>query len=338
MKSFYLFRNPGSNSFSGGTGVAVNSIETGFIISSFHNDPLALQTIKKERDFSLSDLKEAQSTLFSEENRKDHRMFPFPERPTLKSEHLERLFYIIRNLKPGEKTVCCRIISGAGTIDLEKTLLSLDVSFPRAFIFCFYTPSSGLWIGASPEKLLAIKGNKLSTVALAGTREAGCKEEWDNKNKEEQQLVVDYIAQVLSRHQVSFSHNGKPETVQAGSIEHLCTFFDGVVNKEVTLERLKSILFDLSPTPALCGYPKEKGMKLIEAAENFERGYYGGFLGEIKENGDCSLYVLLRAVRVEEKRWCMFAGGGITVDSNPDAEWDETENKGKSIISKLLFS
>lgn len=338
MDSLYIYRKPKEKFFKGGIGRAVNSIEPGFIISSFNNDPSSFITIKKERELQLSELKQLESTLYSLDSRSSRpSLFPFPDHSTSKEEHLKSLNTIISSLKQGEKTVCCRVITGNGRVNLEETLLSLASAFPNAMVFSFFSPQSGLWIGASPEKLLSIQGRDFSTMALAGTRPANTQQPWDIKNQEEQQLVSDYISEVLSNSGLSFKSDLQPITIQAGPIEHLCTRFRGVLPSGFDNSSIRSLLVSLSPTPALCGLPKEKSFKLITETETFHRGYYGGYFGELNQEGECILYVILRSIRIERDRWCMFAGGGITPLSSPEEEWLETERKSSAIIRNLVL-
>ncbi|MDE5806801.1 MAG: chorismate-binding protein, partial [Muribaculaceae bacterium] len=265
------------------------------------------------------------------------RLYPLPVRSTSKEDHLENVAAMVSYLCQGEKAICCAAICGNRPIHLADSLISLGTSFPDAMVFCFFTPQSGLWIGASPELLLQKSDDSLFTMALAGTRLADTQKAWDEKNIEEQKMVANYIASLLEKNNLIFDRDEEPSTKKSGSIEHLCTSFHIHAPAKVDSQWLTSFLHDFSPTPALCGFPKEKAYDMIGRIENFSRGYYGGFFGPFSPDGDFSLFVLLRALRVENDKWCMFAGGGITSASEPEKEWIETRNKADSVISKLSF-
>lgn len=340
MEGFYLYRLPDETEFIGGAGKIHRGISTGFVLSSFYSSSAHLLTIKRERNFTSENLLAFQNEFYKGEfdTDIDSRIFPFPPTSSPSSVFPDfcRVQFFIDSLSEGEKAVWCVPFGGRGKVDLKSSLLSLSSAFPKAFVFCFYTPQSGLWIGASPELLLKKKGEKMFTVALAGTRQAHTEEEWDAKNVKEQGMVVEYIENILKKHNLSFTRPDSPISRNAGSIEHLFTPFT-IDNPQFTAETLTNFLCDFSPTPALCGLPKEKAYHIISDSEKFSRGYYGGFVGPYNSDGDFSFFVLLRAMRIEREEWCMFAGGGITIDSNSHAEWIEVNRKASSILDKMIF-
>ena len=341
MDSFFIYRLPGDSSFHGGAGTPRNGIHPGFVLSSFYNDEAALLTIEAEKDFSISDLTLFQDILNNDESFSkelfQRALYPLPESSISKEQHLKNVADIIKALGNREKAICCAPICGDDTLNLTQSFLNLAESFPTAFVFCFYSPQSGIWIGASPELLMKKNEKQLCTIALAGTRPAGTAEDWDEKNIEEQKLVTDYIASVLDAYSLTFHFDSPPITKNAGSIEHLCTSFYIDSPKKFDKIWLSRFLSDFSPTPALCGMPKNKAYNLIKRTEIFSRGYYGGFIGPYNSDDDFSFFVLLRALRVERKRWCFYAGGGITKSSDPQMEWDETRRKASSILDKISY-
>ena len=88
----------------------------------------------------------------------------------------------------------------------------------------------------------------------------------------------------------------------------------------------------MSPTPALCGSPKEKALKIIKENEDFDRGCYGGYCGPFHSTGDFTFNVVLRCASVTDRRYCLYAGGGITSESIVSAEWFEIESKIKNVF------
>jgi len=228
-------------------------------------------------------------------------------------------------------------------------------NYTTAFVYMWYHPKVGLWLGATPEALLNLNGNQLTTMALAGTQafKGDSNVIWKEKEKEEQQLVTDFIVERLGS-SVNTLRVSEPETVRAGSLLHLKTiiyasFKPGDLN-------LKEVLKALHPTPAVCGLPKERAKDFILNNENYNREFYTGFLGELNlketitrntnrrnvENNAynisktvSNLYVNLRCMQIKNETVLIYIGAGITKDSIPEAEWEETVHK--SQIMKSVF-
>src|SRR5690606_16197073 len=122
------------------------------------------------------------------------------------------------------------------------------------------------------------------------------------------------------------------------------------------LLNLKNLIAALHPTPAVCGLPKIEAREFILKNENYDREFYTGFLGEInmpqevrrssnrrnQENQayssivpKTSLFVNLRCMKLTEDSVEIFVGGGITKESIPEAEWEETQNKAGTMKAVL---
>jgi isochorismate synthase len=225
-------------------------------------------------------------------------------------------------------------------ITIFKRLLN---TYTSTFVYMWYHPKVGLWLGATPETLLKTQGNRFSTMALAGTKiyKGKLDVEWNDKEKQEQQFVTDYIVSNLQSSVIKISKS-KTETIKAGNLLHLQTIIKGTLNFKLSLsgkallksEYFKQVLCTLHPTPAVCGLPKNKSKEFILNNENYNREFYTGFLGEI--NADNSeLYVNLRCMQLKDNKAILYVGGGITKDSIPENEWEETLNKAQ-IIKRVL--
>jgi len=133
-----------------------------------------------------------------------------------------------------------------------------------------------------------------------------------------------------------FSNNlrqSNTETVKAGSLVHLRTQIKGDIEKE----GLRSLVNLLHPTPAVCGMPKEKAKQFILENENYNRSYYTGYLGELNmtENKNSHLFVNLRCMEIKNNIAEIYIGGGITKESNPEKEWEETVAKSNIMLKAL---
>ncbi len=203
--------------------------------------------------------------------------------------------------------------------------------YPRLMIQLFSTEETGTWLIASPEILLEGQGDTMHTVALAGTMPyTEGYLEWSEKNKKEQHVVEEYILNTLSAFSNDIVKDG-PVTMRAGDLAHLRTDFRFHISKGNTLGQ---ILASLHPTPAVCGLPKEAAKQFILDHEGICREYYSGFAGPVNINDETHLYVSLRCAKLSEKAE-LFAGGGIMPDSQCLSEWQETENKMKTIANVL---
>ncbi|WP_269685142.1 chorismate-binding protein [Flavobacterium lacustre] len=214
--------------------------------------------------------------------------------------------------------------------DLERTFEKLVQLYPTTFVYCFFHPKLGTWLGATPEQLLKANDSVFETIALAGTQKANDSSAviWKQKEKEEQQFVTDYIVNKL-KNVASDVLVSEPYSIQAGSIWHIKTDISGVFNLGLSLQQVVSLLH---PTPAVCGLPKEDSKAFILENEKYDRTFYTGFLGELNssltnETQSSDLFVNLRCMQIVENEALLYMGCGITKDSIPEKEWEESSNK-----------
>ena len=264
-----------------------------------------------------------------------------PTRP-LKNEvgreiHLELVRKSVESIKGGtlEKVVVSRRFSVPSPADRLESFFEMIRWYPDAFGYLWYHPEVGTWMGATPELLLRYHSGVAETIALAGTRPADPDQalpRWSSKEKHEQQLVTDYI---LARMQDSGlkPQKGEVQNIPAGKLWHLGTSVRTFIDPEMVPELLSA----LHPTPAVCGLPKEAAGAFIRRNENFDREYYTGYLGEVglQEPGSFEFFVNLRCLQLRNGRAYLYVGGGITAESDPEAEWEETQEKSTTMLSLL---
>lgn len=217
--------------------------------------------------------------------------------------------------------------------DLVATFEKLVQLYPSTFVYCFFHPKVGTWLGATPEQLLKSNDSMFETIALAGTqKDTGSNEVfWHKKEVEEQQFVTDYIVDKL-KEIASDVLVSKPYSIKAGSIWHIKTDISGDLNAN---SNLKKIIQLLHPTPAVCGLPKENAKAFILENENYDRTFYTGFLGELNMENKTDLFVNLRCMEICDSQANLFMGCGITKDSIPEKEWEESINK--SMTMKIIL-
>jgi isochorismate synthase len=154
---------------------------------------------------------------------------------------------------------------------------------------------------------------------------------WTQKEIEEQALVSRYIINCFKAIRLREYEDEGPRTVRAGNLLHLRTDFLADMNK-LGFPQLGTQMLDLlHPTSAVCGMPKEEAMKFILEEEKFDRSIFSGFLGPVNIDSESFIYVNLRCARIFSQSAVLYAGAGITQDSEPEKERAETEMKMKTI-------
>ena len=220
------------------------------------------------------------------------------------------------------------------------TFARLCDRYAHAFVSLVAVPGIGTWMGASPETLLSMDGDALTTMALASTQPRPTDRpiqavRWGAKEIEEQALVSDYVRAFFRQAGVAGVEEEGPHTVSAGHLLHLQTLFRVILGEAERLSLANRILRELHPTSAVCGMPKEPALAFIRAHEGYERSFYSGFLGPVHVTGRSDLFVNLRCMQLDRDRAWLYVGGGITPDSDPAAEWNETVLKSRTLLSVL---
>ena len=206
------------------------------------------------------------------------------------------------------------------SFNIYKVFIKLLNYYPNAFVYAWFHPETGLWMGATPETLISIENNNFSTMALAGTKKyLGSRDViWGSKERREQQIVTDYISEELKDFNLIV---GKPYTLKAGSILHICSNIKGVLRDQ---DEITALINKIHPTPAVCGIPMKIAKEFIIENENYNREYYTGYLGMVNPYRGLNLFVNLRCMKVEDDHVDLYMGGGITMESKPINEWKET--------------
>lgn len=225
-----------------------------------------------------------------------------------------------------------KIVVARNEITINKTQSPQNIYenakniYPESFVF-MVNVGQEVWIGASPELLLEFENGVVKTVALAGTKLLS--EDFSEKEKEEQLMVEEFIEEKLNFSGFSNIQKEKGELTYA-DIKHIQTKYQAIGDAEKALTLLKH----LQPTSAVCGLPRDKSFYFLQNYEGMDRSFYSGVTGILK-NGKVTFFVNLRCMRMYENEIELFAGAGITADSSPHDEWQETEHK-INTIKKML--
>lgn len=199
--------------------------------------------------------------------------------------------------------------------------------------FLFQPNRSVAFVGVTPERLFLKKDRHLFTEALAGTVIAGESTEEtaqharelrdDPKNRREQRFVVDDLYAKLGGLCEDVTCEPEPGVVRLANVQHLVTNLSGIMKRAA---RLGDVYSTIHPTAAVCGTPMKQALKLSHEIEGFDRGWYASGVGSIAHQST-ELAVAIRSGLINGRKLSLFAGAGIVQGSDPEAEWQELENK-----------
>ncbi|MFN5294284.1 MAG: chorismate-binding protein [Flavobacteriales bacterium] len=258
-----------------------------------------------------------------------------PQAETKRKEHSQTLQAALAAIDGGslEKVVIsCIKHAPRSHQSLDAIFDKLKEQYTGAMVYVLHHPDYGTWMGATPELLLHKKDHSFHTVSLAGTQPYAENREmiWNDKLKREQSLVTDFILQNIAHIGANVFGADGPFTAQAGPLAHLKTdihFTSAASSHE--------IIYQLQPTPAVCGLPRENAMRFIQNNSTFARRLYAGRIGLRYNNGDEIHFVNLRCMQVFDDHFELHVGGGIVSGSIVDDEWHETEIKA-NVLRNLL--
>ncbi|HEY9006429.1 MAG TPA: chorismate-binding protein [Ohtaekwangia sp.] len=225
--------------------------------------------------------------------------------------------------------------------DIVQSFQNLCRTYPNALISFVSSPESGSWLGATPEVLVSVEDKQIfRTVALAGTQpyQEGTNLKtvaWTQKEIEEQALVERYVISCFKKIRVREYDEHGPKTVVAGNLIHLKSDFT-VDMKAIDFPQLGSVMLQLlHPTSAVCGMPLEPALDFLRKHEGYNRQFYAGFLGPVNVAGNTNIFVNLRCMQLLDSKAILYAGAGVTIDSIPEREWNETEIKFNTLLNVL---
>jgi isochorismate synthase len=195
------------------------------------------------------------------------------------------------------------------------------------------------FVGATPERLVALDGLVVSTEALAGSRARSSRDDDDrrallesDKDRREHALVVDAIVRALGPRSSRVDAPAAPTVRTLRHLHHLATPIRAILRRPL---HVLSLVEALHPTPAVSGYPVAGASGLLAALEGRPRGWYAAPVGYFDRRG-CGVFAVgLRSALVEAGGATVFAGAGIVRGSQARAEWEETRTKATAMLRAL---
>ncbi len=225
----------------------------------------------------------------------------------------------------------------ATPLALYRALRTLNPS-PYMFYFDF---SDFHVVGASPEILVRLEGDMVTVRPIAGTRRRGATPEEDAALADE--LLADAKERAEHIMLVDLGRNDAGRVAQTGTVH---------VTEQMVIERYSHVMHIVSnveaklkpgltaidvlratfPAGTVSGAPKVRAMEIIDELEPVKRGVYAGAVGYLGFHGNMDVAIALRTAVVKDGMLHVQAGGGIVADSEPEAEWQETQNKAKALL------
>jgi aminodeoxychorismate synthase component I len=229
-------------------------------------------------------------------------------------------------------------------VDPLMTFLRLREQNPAPYASFFRVAKRSI-VSASPEQFLhATAEGSISSKPIKGTRRRGANPEEDaqiageladnEKERAENLMIVDLMRNDLGR----VCEVGSVEVPKLFEVETYATVHQ-LVSTVVGRLSPKASVFDAVeaafPGGSMTGAPKARAIEIIQGLESGERGIYSGALGYISANGAADLGMTIRTLVFEGERVSIGVGGGITIDSEPMAELEETKLKAKALLRAL---
>jgi menaquinone-specific isochorismate synthase len=226
-------------------------------------------------------------------------------------------------------------------VPIEAALRFLAENYPTCTIFAVVRGQS-CFLGATPERLIALRDGTATTMALAASAPRGETTSEDDliaqrlladpKEREEHQVVVQALREALQPVCESVVTEAQPRVRKLSNLQHLLT----PVRAQVKPGRgVLDLVERLHPTPAVGGFPRARALELIREREHLDRGWYAGPIGWVDPGGEGEFVVGLRSALVREQMATLFAGCGIVGSSNPRTEYAEWGWKLRPMLAAL---
>jgi len=222
------------------------------------------------------------------------------------------------------------------SVSLYRSLRRVN---PSPYLFFVRMPEFTV-VGASPELLVRVEGDRMTTHPIAGTRPRGATPAEDDalvqalqrdpKERAEHVMLVDLGRNDLGR----VARAGTVAVTKYMEVERYSHVLHLVSNVEArlkpgcdSLDALRSIF----PAGTLSGAPKVRAMQLIAEAEGERRGLYGGAVGYLGYDGNLDTAITIRSAVLKDDRIHLTVGAGIVAGSVPEREFEETDHKAGAI-------
>ncbi|WP_270089352.1 anthranilate synthase component I family protein [Sphingobacterium sp. SYP-B4668] len=250
-------------------------------------------------------------------------------------QHRELVRKMIKHIQRGDvfQIVPSRAFATPFLGDEFNVYRALRSINPSPYLFYFDYGDFKIF-GSSPEAQLTIKKNEAAIYPIAGTFKRTGDMEKDEKIAEalkndpketsEHVMLVDLARNDLSRHCDQVTVRSYKEAQYYSHIIHLVSKVTGQLKKDINPF---DVVGDTYPAGTLSGAPKHMALTLIDRYEGQQRSFYSGAIGYMGFNGDFNHAIMIRSFLSKQNLLHYQAGGGIVLDSDPEMELQEVNNK-----------
>ncbi len=207
--------------------------------------------------------------------------------------------------------------------------------YSSGYVYFIQTDPASCFAGNTPECLCSVEDEQIQTMALAGTIDAlkdGADETLlhSHKNQHENSYVAQWIRRQMNKwcDWVSVSDL---QIVRAGSLYHLNRSIEGTLREDISIPKIARALH---PTPAMAGCPQKEALARLRALEDFQRGWYAGFLG-LQMSRKAQYCVLIRGILLQGDEGYIHVGSGIIDASKLEEEWQELNQKQTAVLQSI---
>ncbi|HAN31393.1 MAG TPA: hypothetical protein DCQ06_07330 [Myxococcales bacterium] len=226
--------------------------------------------------------------------------------------------------------------------DPMHMFIALSTQEQATFRFFVQPAPDSAFFGASPERLFSLRGDRILTEALAGTRPRGATDAQDSalatellnsdKDGREHDAVVQMLTGALQQLSESVELDRSPQVMQLTRVQHLYT---PIVARARCRGQVAETLDGLHPTPAVCGSPRDAAQRWITQNEPFQRGLYAAPVGWVGGGGDADFTVAIRSALLQDRHLDVFSGAGLVAGSDAQTEWQEIDHKIAALCDAL---
>jgi isochorismate synthase len=243
-----------------------------------------------------------------------------------------------------DKVVLARTVDLRLTQELDPAVVVTELAGTNrnGYTFRVDLGEGQVLVGASPELLAAVEGDRLVSHPLAGTAARSADPVADRaaaqdllaspKNTDEHRVLVDALGAALGAVAASVQTPSAPELVATERLWHLGTRITGRLRPGLSV---LDVAYALHPTPAVCGTPTRTAADLIRLLEPVDRGFYAGLVGWMDSAGQGEWVLALRCARLTGRDVRLYAGAGVVAGSDPAGEHAETAAKLQTVLDAL---
>ncbi|MEY4060525.1 MAG: hypothetical protein RIQ31_187, partial [Actinomycetota bacterium] len=234
--------------------------------------------------------------------------------------------------------------TNSSALEMYRVLRSLN---PSPYMYLLNgSDSHGSYavVGASPESLVTVTGNRVTTHPIAGSRPRG--RDWEEDHALENELLADRKETAEHLMLVDLARNDLLKVCEPASVTvsefmkvhrfshimHLVSTVEGTLAQGFSPIDVFRATF---PAGTLSGAPKPRALEIITELEPTARGIYGGVAGYFDFAGNSDLAIAIRTAVVRDGVATVQAGAGIVLDSDPVSEFEETKSKARASLRAI---